>query len=202
MKYLACFLLILLLPAAVFAQWGGGVIGVYTSHYSGTCLAFDVPGPMTLYVIQRSVIDASGSRFRIELSPGFTGVLVSVTSPFSGVDGDPLTGVTVTYDGACMINRVEVLELHFMMLGTSAECSWVRTAPHPLSVDGKLDTYNCAHTRLPAEWGGTHVYMDFPFPPFCPDETFPDVLDYACRPIQDPLPTASATWGAVKALYR
>ena len=202
MRGLPGFLLFLMLLVPVSGsagEWGGGTVGVYADAVGSYCQIRDIPGTRTLYVIQKLTIGSISARFRIELSSGFTGTLVGFHSPFSAVAGDPLTDVTVTYDNTCLTGSIEILSLQFLLIGTSQECSWVRVAAHPGSVDGQIDTYNCALARAPAEWGGIHVQSD-PLR-WCPDAGNPEFMFY-CRPYTPPLPVEPSTWGAVKALYR
>lgn len=197
MKYLPWLFLTLLVPRPALAT---GVVGVYADQTGQYCLLVDIPATKTLYVMQRFSVGSTASRFRVEYSPGFTGVLASVSAPYGTMVGDPLTGVTVTYDN-CLIGDISALELQFMMLGTSEECSWIRTAAHPLSIDGMIDVYDCISGRAPAVWQGTHVQQDGNR--LCPDlypgdgHLFPP-----CNPYTPPLATEGATWGAVKSLYR
>ena len=190
--------LLLLLTTAPAAR--ADVIGVFADLTASYCQVTDTPGSKTLYVMHKYTLGSTGSRFRIELSDGFTGTLVSAPSPYSNVTGDPLTGVTINYDNTCITGSEEILELHFLFFGTSPECSWVRAAAHPLSADGQLDAYDCAFARVPAGWGGTHVQSNPNI--WCPDRGGGPDAPYYCWPYTPPLPTASATWGAVKALYR
>jgi hypothetical protein len=197
MKSFVGTLAVLLIPALASAQ--GGVVGVYADPASGYCLVTDTPGQKTLYVMHKFTVGSVSSHFRVELSAGFTGALTSWSAPGGTLEGDLLTGATVTYD-ECTAGSFIILELQFMMFGTSDECSWVRIAADPASVDGMVDVYNCELQRTPAAWTGTHVQHD-PFL-FCPDLTVEDHTPPSCLPFTPPLAVESATWGAVKALYR
>jgi len=190
--------LILVLPAAASGYWGG-VIGVYSDPAAIDCMVSDTPGLRTVYAIQKFNLGSTSSRFRIELSPGFTGTLAAVSSPYS-ISGDPLTGMTVDYNGACLLGSYGIVDLQFLFFGTSPECSWIRAAPHPLSVDGKLDTYDCAFARHPADWAGTHVQYNLWG--WCPDYSEGEGHGPRCLPYTPPLAVEPSTWGAVKALYR
>ena len=193
MKRLLWIVISLLVPSAVSAD----VVGVYADP-TGYCLLLDTPGPKTLYVLQKFTLGSVASRFRVELSPGFTGSLVSTSGGI--VEGDLMSGATVTYPD-CQSGTVEVLDLQFMMLGTSTECSWVRIAPHPLSPDGLVDVYSCDMQRNGADWQGTHVQHSIFL--FCPDLFEGENHNPpSCTPFTPPLATEAATWGRVKALYR
>lgn len=202
MKLLLC-LLALMLPSTALAQTGpgwGGDIGVYPDEYASHCLVLDrTPGVQTLHVVHLTT-GSNGSRFRIEFSPGFTGTLLSIEAMIGSMSGDPNAGLIVNY-GECMAQIVDVLQMQVMMYGTGPECAWVRIAPYPGSADGMIDTYGCDSQRAPAQWKGTHIQHEL-FS-YCPDSTTEEVHTLpACQPYSPPLAVDSATWGAVKALYR
>jgi len=198
MRYLLC-LVCLLTPSMSFAQLN--TLGVYTDERAVTCLTHDTPGPHTLYVMVRISNGATGARFRLEYSSGFTGTLLSSSSPWSNVTGDPSTGVTVMFDTACQVGDIAVMTLNFMFAGGSPDCSWIRTAKHPLSAAGGPEISNCLFQFVPAYWEGTHVTSGFSTD--CPNDINYEEHTHFCRPYWEPtIATQASTWGAVKALYR
>jgi hypothetical protein len=209
MKYLvpALLLAVMLFPCAVTADPIKPVIGVYTLSYGAeSCLMDHKAGPVTLYVVQDLSLETTSVRFKVETSPGFPGYLASWSAPNGTAVGNPYTGITVTYNSCIPGSVITVLEMHWMFTGLEADCSYIRTAPHPLSVDGFLDLYDCVGNRKAAEWAGTHIQTigypnGFPFV-VCPDLAGVGHTGYGCRPVDYPLPVAASTWGAVKALYR
>ena len=197
MKTMLLLLICMLVVTPVTTQAAGccsGWIAIFVDAAGSYCGVRDTPGMVTLYMIQKHTSGSTGASFRIEFSDGFAGALASVSSPYTNVTGDPLTGMTVMYDNTCAIGDVEILELHLLLTGTSPECSWVRVAPYPVSVD-------CNFEEVLADWGGAHVQHNLNLR--CPDVVDPSTdIDFYCRPYTEPLATQSATWGAVKALYR
>lgn len=187
-------------PVIASAQ-SGGVIGIY-ADFTGYCLVIDRPGPVTLYVLQKFTTGATGSRFRLEFSPGFMGVLTSVSTPMGNYTGDPTTGLTLSY-GSCLAGTLEILEVHLMLTGTSPECSWVRVAAHPSSVDGFPDTYDCIAVRRGTAWTGTHIQHRNDIFFSCPDlNTGENHNPPSCTPYTPTVAVDASTWGAVKALYK
>ena len=201
MKYLLS-VLALLIPSVSSAQFGGGAVGVYPDLTTAYCSIHDVPGPRTFYVVHRITFGSIGSRFRIEHSSGFTGTLLSSSSPFANVSGDPMTGVTVIYDGTCQPGNFHILTVNYMLYGGSPDCSWVRTAAHSESTSGSVEVWDCNFQLLTADWEGTHVDPGYGGPE-CPNDIDYEEHTHFCCPYSEPvLSTRSATWGAVKALYR
>jgi hypothetical protein len=192
MKYLLAIAALLALPQLATADQ----VGLFSEPTAYSCTVLDVPGPSTLYVVHRFSRGTNGSRFRIEPSTGFTGTLLSVSSEYTIVSGDPLNGITMSYD-PCMSGSIVVLSLTFMLDGTASPCSWLRTAAHPLSPDGEIDVFNCPSGRSPGDWGGVHVIQGYGF---CYDLSADP--DFPCKPADPPVPVAPSTWGAVKSLYR
>lgn len=196
MKYLLC-LVCLLVPSTSFAQIN--TLGVYTVPVGLSCYARDTPGPHTLYVIMANTAGVTGARFRIETSSGFTGILLSSSSPWSNVTGDPVTGATVTFD-SCQPGDFLVMTLNFMFVGGSPDCSWIRTAKHPAFTATGPEVYDCQYGWVPAYWEGTHVSNTFPTS--CPNDIHYEEHTHFCRPYSPTVAAEGSTWGAVKALYR
>jgi hypothetical protein len=205
MKYLLLLsaLILTLVPCIASAET---TIGVSTLSYNQDCLVARQAGLVTLYVIQMSSPGTTAVRFRLETSPGFPATLLSISAPNGILSGDSFGGITVTY-GSCLYTTVTVLELHYMFTGNEPNCSYVRTGAHALSVDGKLDAYDCNGVRFAADWRGTHVQDSFPAPGGYPLTLCADILGvghtgYGCKPDWGAVANEPSTWGAVKSLYR
>jgi hypothetical protein len=195
MKYLL-FVTLLLIPSLSRAE----TLGVYVDEFADLCWTQDVPGPRTLYIMCRNSSGVTGARFRIEYSSGFTGTLLSSSSPWLNVAGDPLTGATITFDNTCQFGSFTVMVLNFMFVGGSPNCSWIRTANHPLSVATGPEVSDCAFQSVAAYWEGTHVSNTAPTD--CPNDIDYEEHTHHCRPYYPTVAAEGATWGAVKALYR
>lgn len=188
-------LLAILFPSVGLAE---RAIGIYADQYASECGIRDVAGPRTLYVVLKFNPGSRSSSFRVEESSGLTATLLSFSSPYAGVTGDPMSGIAIAHDGQCTVGDVISLELQMLFMGTSPPCSWLRIAGHPSSIDGEPEVYDCALNRHAATWLGIHVDPNLGC--FCPGGT--DHLCPACRPGMEPVATSSTTWGRIKALYR
>lgn len=196
MKYLLIAFL-LLMPSLSEAE----TLGVYVDEVGENCWLMDVPGPHAVYVMCRFSQGATGARFRVEYSSAFTGTLLSSSSPWLNVTGDPTTGATVMFDNHCLFGTFTVMQLNFMFVGGSPNCSWIRTAKHPLSVAIGPEVFDCAFQSVYTKWEGTHITNTAPTE--CPNDIDWEEHTHFCRPYWNPtVATESSTWGAVKALYR
>ncbi|HKW12855.1 MAG TPA: hypothetical protein VJS69_00065 [Candidatus Krumholzibacteria bacterium] len=198
MRYLLA-LVCLLLPSVSLAQVN--TLGVYTEDGpAALCSTADTPGPHTLYVMVRLGSGVTGASFRIEHSSGFTGTLLSSSSPWLNVTGDPSTGVTVMFDNTCQFD-CPVMTLNYMFVGGSPDCSWIRTAKNPQLPGGGPAISDCAFQWRIAYWEGTHVTSGDSTD--CRNDINYEEHTHFCRPYWEPtVATEASTWGAVKALYR
>jgi hypothetical protein len=200
MRSLLIVFVILFWPIALFGQ--AGRIGISVDEATLDCDLTDIAsGVATLYVVHDLCPGSSGSRLRLETSPGFTGSLISEIHPFPATIGDAFSGVSITY-GACLASPVVLLVLNYQFYGTSSTCSYVRVIAHPLSPDQRIEVWDCEHTpnRMIPHPGGLHVNRYVP-PTFywCPDGDEGDIP--GCNPIPGTVPTNASTWGQIKALY-
>jgi hypothetical protein len=194
-------LVIVCWPIAIFGQ--PGRMAIYVDEAAPNCdLTDDVPGAATLYVVHELCPGSSGSRFKLEASPGFTCTLISEIHPYPATIGDAFSGVSITY-GGCPAPIYVLLILNYQCYGTSSQCSYVRVVAHPDSPDHRIEVWDCQQppNRMIAKPGGVHVnrYLA-PSPFMCPDGDEGDIL--GCNPIPSWVATDATTWGHVKALYQ
>lgn len=163
-------------PALAF---GGGFLSLYSDAALTQCSLSDVvPGTANVYLTELPNGGATGSRFRVAASPGFTGVWLSETSPFTTI-GNSQTDLSVGF-GNCRDGRFVVLTMTYQLYGTS-ECSQLSFTP----ALGQTELY-CLDCSFGMECNGLYpLYVN------CSGS-------HGC----DPLPVESTTWGSVKALYR
>lgn len=129
-------------------------------------------------------VGASGARFRIGTSAGFTGVLVSVEyAPGTLVwEGNVTDGILIYYDRLCSyFVHFPMMELTYLLTGTSEPCSYITVLPHPdeTSPLAGTCTFDMVEARVDPLW----VNWDWS----------------TCTP---PVATEQTTWGRVKTLYR
>jgi hypothetical protein len=136
------------------------------------------PGTLTVYVVHESFAEgATGSIFRIRGSAGFTGVWLSESSPF-GTVGTSTDGIAMLYP-ECLFGSAQVLQVNYMLFGTSDECATLQVVNHPSQPEGIIEIPTCDDLIL--AFGGTLTINP----------------TQACA-----LKTESTSWGKIKALYR
>jgi hypothetical protein len=151
---------------------------IYSDAALTACTLSDTaPTTVSIYVADYSWSGATGARFRIAASNGFTGVWLGETSPFTTIGTSP-TDFSVGY-GYCLTGAVLILKMTYQLFGTST-CSTLSVAPaagfaQPL----------CAYC----------LFGEYPCDGF-------DDLHVNCGSNCDPVATEPATWGKIKALYR
>jgi hypothetical protein len=160
------------------------------------CAGVDVPGLQTIYVFHTSFVGATRSRFRIQPGPGMTMTYVSEVHRFAQTEGNTQTGITICYDGLCLISSQLLATVTYMRYGTSEDCSKLLIVPHP-----EAETVEVMNCNLDPE---TAYVQDFSL----------DVRYCGCSPWRliagtprsivctPPLPVEEATWGRIKAFYR
>jgi hypothetical protein len=169
--------ILLAIPALVF---GVTQIEVYSDASLTQCTLADTsPHVSTIYVSETSHEGATGLRFRIAESAGFTGVWLADASPFVTV-GSSRTDLSIGF-GICEVNQFTVLTMSYQFFGTST-CSMVSIAP----AQGQREpicTY-CSFGEWPCSgYVSLHVNCDGSF---------------GCNPVS----VEPSTWGRVKSLYR
>lgn len=166
---------LLLLPIAAFA----GRVEIYADPALTQCSLSDTsPRTANVYVSETGYYGDVGLRFRIEPSPGFTGVWISETSPFVTV-GNSQTDLSIGF-GSCRYGQFTVLTTTYQLFGTSS----------------------CSTLSIAAANG-----FPWPICVYCAGEYFCDgylALHINCDGSANcnPLATEPTTWGRVKALYR
>jgi hypothetical protein len=174
---LALALIAGLLAAPVLA-FGNG-FSIYSDATLTNCtLSDDANGTSTVYVVHDSNAGATGVRFRIAGSAGFTGVWLSESTPYFKV-GNSQTDISIGF--SCLFGSFPVLMVTYQLFGTST-CSTLEIAgPQgftvPICQQCQFDEHPCLNSHV------LHVNCD-------------GSID--CNPTA----TESTTWGGVKALYR
>lgn len=155
-----------------------GRLQIYSDAALTQCTLSDAaPATVNIYVAEHSWDGATGSRFRIAASGGFTGAWLGEISPFVTIGTSP-TDVSIGY-GYCGVGTFLVLKMTYQLFGTST-CSTLSVAP-AVGFPVPICTY-CFFGEYPCEG-----YDD---------------LHVNCSGTCGPVATEPATWGKVKALYR
>ncbi len=179
MRLVALILAVVMLPSLAAAQQG---ILVLSSDPVMLNVVVDdhAPGTTSVYVMHLGTNGSTAAAFSYLEYPGVTMVRTG-DGPAPGMlaVGDLYTGIEVSYM-ECKVGTFPIYRIDYQTFGTSAPCSFLQVGPHP--------TY--AAVRVIDCVGGI---TDQPYVIVAvvnPDAT--------CNPG----PTASSTWGRVKALYR
>ena len=130
------FLVILVLASLCVSSIAhGGRVSIYSDPGLTECILADIaPSLVNVYVAESSVDGATGLRFRIAESAGFTGAWLNESTPYLSV-GNTRTDFSVGF-GQCMIGKFLVLVMTYQTFGTST-CSTlsieaVQGFPEPL----------------------------------------------------------------------
>ena len=171
-------LIVGLLGAPVLALGSG--LSLYSDATLTDCTLSDHEARIaTVHVAEDSDRGATGIRFRIVGSAGFTGVWLSESTTYVTV-GNSQTDLSMGF-GECLFGRFSVLTVTYQMFGTST-CSSLEIAPAQ---------------GFPVSLCQSCIFHEEP----CIDNR---ALHVNCSGSFDcnPLATQSTTWGRVKALYR
>jgi hypothetical protein len=178
-RKLALVLAVGVMCAPEFA-FGTGRVSIYSDAALTQCTLSDAsPVIGNIYVAESSTFGATGLRFRIAESSGFTGVWLSESSPYYPI-GSSRSDLSLGF-GACLVGKFPVLSMTYQFYGTST-CSDLSIAaavgfPVPICT-------SCSFGEWPCEGFDTlHVNCSGSF---------------NCNPV----PVEPNTWGSVKALYR
>jgi hypothetical protein len=152
------------------------------------------PELKSLYVLHSYNVGMVASRFRIQSGPGVTMTYVSETHFFPETVGDTQTGISVCY-GECTTGDLLIAKMDYLAFGTSDNCSQMLVVPHPDAQS--VEAIKC--TGTPTRAFVQDMFVRSTGPCGCPDpHGFPGQAQlFGCKPI----PVATTTWGAIKALY-
>lgn len=183
MKRLACIvpsIALLIMPLSASADH----IGVYNDDMGTSCFVENPPQfPIlaSVYVVHIYTLGAEGSKFKVT---DLGGMIQAAQVPLGGavVIGNPYAGAEVAY-GACYFGHFAPLRLdYFLLTPPDPNCGMsIRIQAHP--TEATPIAADCSDVIKPAS-GGEFVFG----PPNCT----------GCSAN----PTATTTWGGVKALYR
>ena len=155
------------------------------------------PGIRTVYLRHAFNSGSTASRFKVTLGPGVTMTYVSETHNFAATLGDSQSGLSICY-GSCLVGELSLGAISYLSTGTDQNCSQVLIVPHPLA--DTVDVLRCDESPVVAFARDLYVIAPGGAPCGCPaSHLFPgEPHSFTCTP----LPVASTTWGAVKALYQ
>lgn len=162
-----------------------------------TCVLFDTaPSVRTVHVLHNFNTGTTAVRFKIASTPGMTMTYLSDSSDFAHT-GSTQTGISVCY-GSCTVGSQILVSINYMSNGTSSTCSQILVVPHPAAQTVEAIRCNGAPVRTLVEdlWvtGLSGACGGCPTTP----HSFPGAAQaFDCTPV----PVATTTWGAVKALY-
>lgn len=155
------------------------------------------PGVKTLHVLH--LFDLGGStavRFKIETGPGATLTYLSEVHHFASTEGNTQDGITICYESCGEGTNQPLVSISYMSYGTSSDCSRMLVVPHPAAQT--VDAVGC--DGIPMWLFAGDLVIERTTSCGCGDaHSFPgtpELID--CNPV----PVASSTWGAIKALYR
>lgn len=118
----------------------GGTFGVFADVNGHDCNLQDPgTGIVTYYIVHTGTEGATAAEFQIEFT-GFTGTMLSASSPFPTTIGDPMNGMSLAY-GACMPGPAHVATVRFTSTSASPACASVTVVPHPIS--GQIGVVDC-----------------------------------------------------------
>lgn len=163
-------------PAMAFLS-----IGIYADEAAVSCEISDPggPGPKIFYIVHpNEPVPMGGSAWKLEWDAGMTMTWIGDETPYWHL-GNAMDGITMTYV-PCEGGTFKIDTVTMMSYGTSTPCSRLRLVPHPQL---GLIISSCG--------GLTPV-------PFTPSDGIVNADD-TCR---CSLPTATMTWGGIKAMYR
>ena len=179
MRLVALILAVVVLPSLASAQQG---ILVLSSDQVELNLVVDDHswGTTSVYVMHLGTVGSTAAAFSYLEYPGVT-MARAGDGPAPGMVavGDIDTGIEVAYN-ECKAGFFPIYRIDYQTYGTSAPCSYLQVGPHPTYVAVRF--IDCV--------GGITDQPMLAVAVVNPDQT--------CNPG----PTASSTWGRVKALYR
>ncbi len=171
----------------------GGFIAISTSPIEVTCgFLSNSPGIHTIYVRHTFSAGVMASRFRIEFTDGAAMTYLSQESAFL-LNGDASSGISVCYN-TCLIDNEVILKVDYLYQGTSFPCEQFRVLPHPAAQT--VEAISCGSTPVRAS------AQDMYLVGFCGCLSGHLITGTAATFDCAPVPVATRTWGAIKAMYR
>ena len=159
------------------------------------CEINDTPGLHTLYVFHGFNAGMVASRFKVQAGPGATLTYVSEVHYFPSTIGNTQDGISICY-GSCTLNDQLLASITYMAYGTSSSCSRMLVVPHPGAQTVEAIKCDGVATRTFVEdMALMHNMSGCGCPPTHGFQGTAQV--FTCQPV----PVASTTWGAIKALY-
>lgn len=181
-------------PSLTSAQEGS--ITISAADYFHLCaLEDDAPGVKTLYILHRFNTGSTASRFKIETGQGATLTYLSEVHHFASTQGNTQDGIAVCY-GSCAVGDQLLVTISYMSYGTSSSCSQMLVVPHPAAQT--VDAIRCDGVAV--RTFVRDLFIARASGCGCPEaHSFPGTPElFDCNPV----PVATSTWGAIKALYR
>jgi hypothetical protein len=180
------------------AQIEGAIMVVTGEPDFYNCAVFDTePAIHSVYIVHTFNVGSTAVRFKIAPSLGMTMTYLSETHHFPLTNGSTLDGISVCY-GTCTVGDQLLVTMSYMSYGTSSPCSQILAVPHPAAQT--VEAIGC--DDRPVRMAVEDLWVSTPLAPCsgCPTpaHVFPGTAQtFDCTPV----PTASVTWGAIKALY-
>jgi hypothetical protein len=171
---------VLLAASAAFADH----VGIYSDQQGNSCTTASLVSPPAVnysYVVHKYTVGSNGSRWKIVDSSGL--FQASASSPYA-VLGEPYTGASVAY-GNCLNGTIVAYTLGHLWFGQPVTCGKMEVVPDPLESAGTVIYSDCNFVKQVASAG--QFFWN---------------ANGTCQECNDPNPTAPATWGTIKALYR
>ena len=162
-----------------------GQIGVYADAAGAQCdIFYGNYGLTWFYIVHTATTGARGVRFSAPAPVCLAEAQwVYDQSPYTITAGDSQNGVTVSY-GSCVSSPIHVLSIPYFSVGLGAPpCCLYPVLPDPGAASGQIEVVDCEGATVLAEGLVSTVNGNAT----CP-----------CGIV----PTASTTWGQIKALYR
>jgi len=177
MRYRIWLSLLLILSVTSSAHAGYWELHIYSdATLTDSTISDDSPRIVNIYVVEKgSFRGATGVRFAIEPTPGFTGVWLGDTTTHFKVGNSP-TDVAVGY-GACIPPPILVLTMSYQFFGTSSPCSELRVVPPACCSGVVAPDVDCFFAEG-------------------------QITDLRSLRVNCPVATEPTTWGKVKSLYR
>jgi len=177
-RQLLALLFSLTAAATSFAQIPGK-IGVYADAGATNCYVVDVGGLVEVHMLHVLTDGAAASRFKLDVS-ATSWIHLGDNWDFELALGNSVGGVSIAY-GECLSGSIYLGKAIF--LGSSAPlCTEVLIVADPQAVSGQIEAASCMETRMFPAGGRALVNAD-----------------HTC---QCTVPVATATWSAIKSLYR